>query len=680
MSRKKWSVSKVNKEKAAQVAEKYNIDAFAALLLVSRNIFEDEDVEEFFGSVSAISDPFEIKDMDKAVDRINKAIFDFERIAVFGDYDADGVTATAVLYSYLDAQGADVFYYLPNRRTQGYGLSKQIIDALNDNGSKLIITVDNGISAIDEIDYANELGIDVIVTDHHIPGDVLPNAVAVVDPHRKDCKSTFKDFAGVGVAFKLVSAIEGGRPDELLMHFADFVAIGTVADVVPIVGENRKLVKQGLRLINRRERFGVQAIAHFAGLADKRILSSGIAFGIAPRINAAGRMGSADRALNLLLCEDADNAADIAFEIDHANAQRQEIEKDILDSVEEQIKDCPQMRYDRILVVNGEGWHDGVIGIVASRLLEKYSRPCIVISSDGDISKASGRSIEGFSLYDALYAVKDNLEIFGGHSLAAGFTIKTDNIESFRKAINEYAKNIEMPYPVLDIDCKINPEFIDVDILDSLHMLEPFGAGNRAPVFGLYEMVIDSIVPVGDKKQHLKINMHKYGREKSVCVMKFGISAVDFPFKQGDIVDTVISIERNEFLGELRVSLFLKDIRLFETDDDEMVKGIRIFEKICRQEQLSQQEAMYALPSRELFADIYKFIKQNGNWRYSLEVLWKRVKNNDNNYCRTAVVIEVFKELGLLCVNEKGSIVIPDDVQKTSLDNSSILKSISKQC
>ena len=217
MSRKKWSVSKVNKEKAAQIAEKYNIDAFAALLLVSRNILRMKMLKSF-GSVSAISDPFEIKDMDKAVDRINKAIFDFERIAVFGDYDADGVTATAILYSYLDAQGADVFYYLPNRRTQGYGLSKQIIDELNENGSKLIVTVDNGISAIDEIDYANELGIDVIVTDHHIPGDVLPNAVAVVDPHRNDCKSTFKDFAGVGVAFKLVSAIEGGRPDELLMH------------------------------------------------------------------------------------------------------------------------------------------------------------------------------------------------------------------------------------------------------------------------------------------------------------------------------------------------------------------------------------------------------------------------------------------------------------------------------
>lgn len=680
MSRKKWNVSKVNKEMAAHIAEKYNIDAFAALLLVSRNIFDDKDVEEFFGPVSAISDPFEIKDMDKAVDRINKAIFDFERIAVFGDYDADGVTATAVLYSYLDAQGADVFYYLPNRRTQGYGLSKKIIDELNENGSKLIITVDNGISAIDEIDYANELGIDVIVTDHHIPGEVLPNAVAVIDPHRKDCKSKFKDFAGVGVAFKLVSAIEGGEPDELLLHFADFVAIGTVADVVALTGENRKLVKQGLRLINRRERFGVQAIAHFAGLAEKQVLSSGIAFGLAPRINAAGRMGSADRALNLLLCEDADNAADIAFEIDHANALRKETEKEILDSVEQQLNDFPQMRYDRVLVVNGEGWHDGVIGIVASKLLEKYSRPCIVISSDGDMSKASGRSIEGFSLYDALDATKDNLEVFGGHSLAAGFSIKTDNISKFRDAINEYAKSVEMPYPVLDIDCKINPEFINVDILDSLHMLEPFGANNKAPIFGLYEMVIDSIVPVGDKKQHLKISMHKYGREKTVTVMKIGISAVDFPFKQNDIVDTVVSIERNEFLGQLNVSLFLKDIRFYETDDDEMVKGIKIFEKICRQESLTKQEAIYALPSRGLFADVYKFIKLNGNWRYSTEILWRRIKNDENNYCKTAVALEVFKELGLLCLNEKNNIVIPDNVQKTSLDNSLLLNSISKQC
>lgn len=680
LGRKKWSIFNASKEKAAQIAEKYNIDAFAALLLVARNIDKDEEVKAFFEPASNISDPFEIKDMQKAVDRINQAIFNFERIAVFGDYDADGVTATSVLYSYLDAQGADVFYYIPSRKYEGYGLSNSIIDKLHENGAKLIITVDNGISAIKEIDYANELEIDVVVTDHHLPGDTLPNAVAVVDPHRKDCTSQFKDWAGVGVAFKLVSAIEGGEPETLLHHFADFVAIGTVADVVPLVGENRKLVKQGLHIINRRERLGIEALCQFSGLREKHITATSIAFGLAPRINAAGRMGSADRALSMLLCDDAETAEDIATEINNANILRQEAEKIILESVEQQFKENPKRCFDRVLVVNGEGWHDGVIGIAASRLIEKYSKPCLVITSDGEISKGSGRSIEGFSLYNALSAVKDKLEIFGGHSLAAGFTIKTNNIEDFRTSINEYAANIEMPYPQLKIDCKINPQFINVDILNSLSILEPFGAGNNTPVFGIYEMVIDSILPVGDKKQHIKINMHKYGKESKICAMKFGTYPVDFPFKQGDIVDVVVSVERNEFMGELRVTVLLKDIRFFETDDDEMIKGIKIFEKVCRGENLLKDEAIYALPSREIFTNIYKFIKLNGNWRYSIEILWKRVNTPENNYCKTAVVLEVFKELGLLDTNESGHIIVPSNVQKTALDNSILLKFIKKQC
>jgi len=680
LSRKKWNISNVDKEKAAQIAEKYNIDAFAALLLVARKIDKDEEIKNFFEPASNISDPFEIKDMQKAVDRINEAIFDFERIAVFGDYDADGVTATAVLYSYLDAQGADVFYYIPNRKYEGYGLSKSIIDKLHENGAKLIITVDNGISAIEEIDYANELGMDVVVTDHHLPGDTLPNAVAVVDPHRKDCTSKFKDLAGVGVAFKLVSAIEGGEPEALFHHFADFVAIGTVADVVPMVGENRKLVKLGLRMINRRERFGIEALCHFSGLCEKPINATRIAFGLAPRINAAGRMGNADRALSMLLCDDAETAADIASEINHANILRQEAEQSILVRVEQQLKDNPKRCFDRVLVVNGEGWHDGVIGIVASRLLEKYSKPCIVITSDGEISKGSGRSIDGFSLYDALSAVKEKLEIFGGHSLAAGFTIKTNNIDDFRNLINKYAAGMEMPYPQLKIDCKLNPQFINVDILNSLAILEPFGVGNNTPLFGLYEMVIDSISPVGDKKQHIKINMHKYGKESSICAMKFGTYPVDFPFKQGDIVDAVVSVERNEFMGEIRVTVLLKDIRLSETDDDEMVKGIKIFENICRGEKLLKDEAIYALPSRELSANIYKFIKANGNWRYPIEILWRRVNTNENNYCKTAVAVEVFKDLGILATNEFGHIIVPNNVQKTTLDNSALLRFIKDQC
>ncbi|MEG1179918.1 MAG: single-stranded-DNA-specific exonuclease RecJ [Oscillospiraceae bacterium] len=680
MSRRKWNISHIDKEKAAQIAEKFNIDAFTALLLVSRNMISDEQITAFLDNNSELLNPFEITDMQKAVDRINKAIFEFERIAVFGDYDADGVTATAVLYSYLEAQGADVFYYIPERISEGYGLNKKTVEKLHQCGAKLIITVDNGISANDEVEYARKFGIDVVVTDHHLSGKKLPNAVAVVDPHREDCTSKFKDYSGVGVAYMLVSAIEGENPSTLLPHFADLVAIGTIADVVPLKGENRKLVKKGLRLINQRERLGIEAIAPLLGLGEKPISSANISFGIAPRINAAGRMGNANRALSLLICEEAESAAEIASEINELNDKRHEAEADILKIVEQQLKDCPKRCFDRVLVVDGEGWHEGVIGIVAARLVEKYSRPCIVISSSGEISKGSGRSIDGFSLFDALNAVKDKLEILGGHSLAAGFTIKTKNIAEFRESINTYAKNFEMPYPKLDVDCKLNPKFINVDILDSISALEPFGEGNRVPAFGLFEMVIDSISAVGDKKQHIKMHMHKYGKEGTISVMKFGTCPSDFAYKAGDIVDIVVGIERNIFMGETRVTILLKDIRFTGTDDDEMINGIKIFEKIIRREQLTAEEAVYALPSRELSAEIYRFIKANGNWRYTTEVLWQRVKHPENNYSRTAVAVEVFKELGVLAVNDSGHIIIPDSVKKNDLDNSDIRKYITNNC
>lgn len=353
MSRKQWKVSTIDKDIAAQLAEKFNIDAFTALLLTARNITDENDVIDFLDDSTELIDPFVINDMQEAVDRINDAIFDFEKICIVGDYDADGVTSTAVLYSYLEAQGADVSYYIPNRLNEGYGLSTQIIDKLKEQEVKLIITVDNGISCVKEVDYANTLGIDVVITDHHKPGEVLPNAIAVVDPHREDCDCQFKDWAGVGVAYKLVSAIEGGSPDELLHHFADLIAIGTVADIVPLKGENRKLVKQGLKLLNVSERYGVNALLDLNKYKSKSINSTNISFFIAPRINAAGRMGNADKALSLLLSEDPSDAENMALEIDNWNTLRKETENNILQSVEDKLKSNPELLKDRILVIDG---------------------------------------------------------------------------------------------------------------------------------------------------------------------------------------------------------------------------------------------------------------------------------------------------------------------------------------
>ena len=400
-------------------------------------------------------------------------------------------------------------YYIPNRHTEGYGLSYGAIDKLSMMGVKLIITVDNGISAVEEAKYINELEMELIVTDHHLPSDTLPQAVAVVDPHREDCNLEFKDYAGVGVAYKLICALEG-EENGVTDSFVDLVTIGTVADVMPLIKENRELVRRGVRLIADSDRSGIQALIEVAGLSERRMTSTTVAFGICPRINAAGRMGSADRAIRLLLSDDYEEATFLAQEINDENVTRQQTEQEILNQAVEQIKRNPNWIYQNVLVVAGEGWHDGVVGIVASRLVEKYGKPTLVITVDGEEAKGSGRSIDGFNLYDALSHCGDCLTHFGGHTLAAGIGLKTENIGDFRKAINRYADGIEMPYPIQNIDFKLNPAYVNVEMLNAIEQLEPFGAGNPQPIFGLYNMTITDIQPIGNGK-HLRVILERNG-------------------------------------------------------------------------------------------------------------------------------------------------------------------------
>ena len=508
MAVKQWIVADCDKDLAAHFAQKYSLNPFAALLAVSRGLRTDEEIETFFRPDSAeLSDPFSFRDMDRAAARINDAIDRFERIAVFGDYDADGVTATALLSAYLDMREADYFYMLPDR-TEGYGLNKAVIDRLHEQGAKLVITVDNGINAVEETAYAKSLGMDLVITDHHHVGDELPDAAAVVNPHRADCGAPFRELAGVGVAFKLVCALEGGDADELLEEFADLVAIGTVADVVPLTGENRVLVRRGVRAILDNPRPGILAMREKAGNLDKPFNSTTIAFTLSPRLNAVGRMGSAMRALDILLCEDEDTAADLAQIMEQTNARRQQTETDIFEKAQAQLSEHPDRMADPVIVCSGENWHPGVIGIVASRMVEKYGKPCVILSRCGDVARGSGRSIEGFSLYDALKACEDILEQFGGHTLAAGLSVKPENIGLFRTRINDYARTKEMPFPVQHIDMRLNPRVISTEILDALYALEPFGASNPKPVFGLFSMRLDSVTPLAGGK-HIRLNLSK---------------------------------------------------------------------------------------------------------------------------------------------------------------------------
>ena len=479
LNRKKWIVSPCDRELAADIAENCGIEPFAALLLCARGMTDEFEVESFLFDTELI-DPFTLPDMEKACERVHKAVDEGERITVFGDYDADGVTSTALMYLFLSSCGAVVDYYIPDRAEEGYGMNNCAIDTLKERGTSLIITVDNGISAIEEIEYAKSLGIDVVVTDHHKVGEVLPDAVAVVDPHRADSICEFNEWAGVGVAFKFICAFDNSLGYELLEEYGDLVALGTVADIVSLRSENRIIVRSGLAFINAAIvdgtlRTGLKALAEVSdnsGAVD----SLSLAFRFSPRINAAGRLGSAQKALKLLLAEDESEAKLIAEEISQLNAQRQSTEGAITEEAIKIIENNAHIKHRRVIVVSGADWHQGVIGIVASRIAERYGKPCIVISESGDVARGSGRSIEGFSLYEALSYCSDLLVQYGGHVLAAGLSIEKENINTFRDKINEYADTLEPVTGVLHIDCKLNPAGIDVDMVESMQILEPFGA------------------------------------------------------------------------------------------------------------------------------------------------------------------------------------------------------------
>ena len=674
MRRKKWVVAKGDKDFAALTAQELSIDPFAALLVTSRGFNDIDSIEKFFDNEAVLSlDPFSIKDMDKAAERINKAIDEFELICVFGDYDADGVTATALLYSYLEARGANVIRYIPDRILEGYGLNSGAVRELAQRGVKLIVTVDNGVSAIEEAQLAKQLGMTLVVTDHHKVGAVLPEAYAVVDPHREDCPSTFKEMSGVGVAFKLVCALEGGADDMLLEEYGDLVALGSIGDVVSLTGENRIMVRNGLRIIKEEPSPGIAALMESAGMGDKYFNASSAAFTVCPRINAAGRMGSANKALELLLCDDPEEAEFIAEEINNMNVLRQKTENEIFMQATAMLNEDPELKNDKIIVVDGEGWHQGVIGIVAAKITERYGRPCIVISRDGEKAKGSCRSVEGFSIYDAIESVSDCLEHFGGHTLAAGVGLKSSRIFEFRCRINEYAANIEMPFALQKIDCRLLPSSISLDLLDSLSMLEPFGSGNPQPCFGLFGVKIDDVTGISEGR-HIRMSVSRNGSRTGVVC--FGMPEKSFPFEKGDTVDLAVNLDRNVYNGETRVSVIVRGIRPSLTDEEKVLSSIRLCERLARGESLSSEEAKALLPDRELEVAVFKSIKAKPLKDCCYEALCVRLGDDGSKLAAITVTAEVMIEMGILAVDEDNRIYVPQNPTKVNLEDSDLMKKI----
>lgn len=677
---KVWSVAKVNKERAIAMASKLEIPPLLAMMLDIRGITKEEDVINFLQENKDFSDPFLMKDMDKAVERVTTAVENGEKICVYGDYDADGVTSTSLLYSYLrDSLGADVMFYIPTRTGEGYGMNKGAVDKIHSLGVTLIITVDNGISAREEIDYANSLGIDTVITDHHMPLGAIPKAVAVVNAHQQDDKSPFKDFSGVGVAFKLVMAIEGeyADVDSLLENFSDIATLGTIGDIVPLVGENRTLVKNGLRHIQNSDRIGINAMKQESGIAEKEINSSNVAFTLVPRINAGGRLGSSEKSVNLLLTEDEDEAVTIADKLGMDNRERQSIEKEILASIDEEVRRTPNIVNDKILVFAGRGWHQGVVGIAASRIKDIYDKPTIIIGIDDDgVARGSGRSVEGFSLCDAVFACSEHLTHYGGHPMAVGISLEKEKINDFRKAINAYCKDIKMPYNILHIDCKLNPNQLDLSILDSLSYIEPCGASNPSPIFGLYNMTIIATKEIGNGK-HMRITLSRGQGQVPVYAVYFNHNFQSCSYRNGDIVDVAVSLDRNIYNGQENLSVIIKDIKYSQSNNEELIDSERIFDKFAKRYKLTKNEVMSILPTRNDFAYVYRFLKQNKGFIYG-EYALVNALNYKISMGKLIVILYSMKELGLINWQQGlyQSIIEMKESGKVNLEDSVFIKKL----
>ncbi|MBM6715154.1 single-stranded-DNA-specific exonuclease RecJ [Gemmiger formicilis] len=660
---------------AEQDAEALQAEGFGVLLsrvLAARGIHTPEAARHLLDGRDELSDPFLIKDMDKAVSRIQRAVEEGEPIVIFGDYDVDGVSATAILFECLSNQGAQVRCKLPSRDGGGYGLNKEILKGLADKGYTLVVTVDNGIAAVEEADYARELGIDLVITDHHLPGEKLPDAVAVVDPNRADDESPFKFLCGAGVAFKLCAALEGCDPAELLDMFGELAALGTIADVMPLTGENRTLVREGLAVLQETMRPGLQALLENAGYAGKPVTAETVSYGLAPRLNAAGRMDTAAVALKLLLCENEEQAAGIAARLGEINAERQQTEQQILAAALQTIQADPARAHDRVLVVAGEGWHPGVIGIVASRLMERYGRPAIVISTENGEGRGSGRAPSGFNLHGALAACSSCLIRSGGHAAAAGLLVEEEKIGAFRAAINAWAvREYPVPEPgTLKLDAAVRLGELDLASVRQLSRLAPFGSGNPVPLLLVQNAVVDGLWPLGSEGRHTRVRLRQ--GDSTCFVSVFGTSPQELPYQPGTAVDAAIEVSVFQGRSGPMVSAHCKAMRPAGLGN-EPARQAAAFDAVCAGTVLPPDRAQAFLPDRNDTANLYRRIRAGGVCAEDLQPVF--AASGAENTGKTLASLQALCELGL--VEQQNGRWMPAAVTgKKNLDDAPILQKL----
>ena len=670
-----WSEQKYAATLAAQQKEV----GLLAGILAARGITDPTEALTLLAGEEELSDPMLLTDMDKACARILEAIDKEQTIVVYGDYDVDGVTATALLYQHLKGMGASVKCMLPSREGDGYGLSKNAIQSIHDKGCQLIVTVDNGISALEEAEFAASLGVDLIVTDHHLPHDALPKAVAVVDPRRADDHSPFKGLCGAGVAFKLCAALDGCPPEEMLDYCGDLAAVGTVADVMPLTGENRTLVKAGLKSLQQTDRPGISALLEEVGLEGKPITAENVSYAIAPRINAAGRMDNAVTALQLVLCEDEERAEELAHKLNEINVARQETEQEIVKAAQQQLDAEPAILEDRVILIWGRDWHPGVIGIVASRLVEKTGRPVIVVSVDGHgEGKGSGRSVQGFNLHECIASCEDILLRFGGHAMAAGLSVREEDLPELRRRLNEWAARecAVLFTPPLECDLSIHLDRITVESVRRLEQLAPYGAENPTPVFVLEKAVIDGIFSVSEGK-HCRLRLRQ--GNASIYAVWFGMPPEQLPYTMGDVVDAAVNLSVYESLRGAQLSGRILELHPAgfgnaAAEQTALVQALR------RGTPLSAEQKARIAPERSDIITVYRELQARRWHAEDLQPLFAKL--GEENTGKILVAITALEQVGLIAVRERSGAkfweLVPAEGKK-NLADAPILKCLEER-
>lgn len=665
----------------ALIVENRPLPMFLCRVLASRGIKDSASAEIFLNCTQPLCDPMELHDMEKAVTIVRRAIDEGKKILVFGDYDCDGITATVLLYEYLEGEGADVCYYIPERLNEGYGLSMKTMEMVISSGIELIITVDNGISAVEEIKRAKEAGIEVVVTDHHALPQQLPPADALVNSAFEENSSPCRYLCGAAMAFKLIAALEqqmqGEDPQDLLLEqYGDLVAIATLADVVPLKGENRILTRLGLEVLAQTERPGLLALAQNAKADLAACNSDTISFMLAPRINVTGRIGSVDTAVQLLLTQNEEQAVALAAEIEKLNAERRRMEENISAEAGELLHRKPALLHNRILTLVGDDWHLGVIGIAAARMLERYRKPCIIISCSNGIARGSARSVEGFSIIDAIAACSERLQKFGGHPMAAGFTLAEEDIPAFTAALEEYAAEHYpiMPVHTVKLDAPIAPEEITMANVEEMSRLSPFGCENPMPTFLLPGVTVQAVNSIGNGN-HLRMSVTA-GRY-TVPMVYFGMPVKQFPFSIGDHIDVACALSINDFNDQRTVSVRVINVHPTGWRQGENLRAAAAFEAVVRGEETADATEVF---TRNDLAGVYRYLRDNSPIKTGTDGMYYilRKKLDGYTYFKHLAALQIMRELELMEDMQPEGFVIKNGEKKVELEHSQTFRRLQK--